>query len=126
MRLIIGLAILLAGCSDGTSPTSKDGEFWTYTIDGDTFKDGSQQSWRLARIDAAELPGHCRPGRECAKGDPRVATAVLQSLLSEVPIRCKLITTDAYGRNIGECWTKSGKNISNEMLRLGVVEEYRR
>lgn len=38
-------------------------------VDGDTLRCGSTRI-RLSSIDAPELPGHCRPGRECTPGDP--------------------------------------------------------
>jgi micrococcal nuclease len=126
------LALGLASCDENTfrngrDPTSQTGSSDARAIDGDTFTTwNGSQAWRLARIDTPELPGHCRPGRECVKGDPFVAKAVLSELLRDTPIKCKRVTTDVYGRDIGECWTKNGKNISNEMLRLGVAEEYQR
>ena len=120
--------VALAGCNpnNGADPLSERGDYTAEVIDGDTFSSRRGGNWRLARIDTPELPGHCRPGRECVKGDPYLATAALDALLRDVPIRCKLVTTDVYGRNIGECYTASGKNISNEMLRLGVAERYER
>ena len=42
-------------------------------LDGDTFTcDGKRI--RMAGIDAPELPGHCRTGRDCAPGDPYDST----------------------------------------------------
>jgi len=39
--------------------------------DGDAIRCGSQgKSMRLYAIDAPEMPGACRPGRQCTPGDP--------------------------------------------------------
>jgi micrococcal nuclease len=123
---LLAIALLcLAGCGDN-SASGPDGTPYATPIDGDTFQDWEGKRWRLARIDTPELAGHCRPGRECVDGDPIVAKAVLEALLEDAPIKCKLVDVDVYKRNIGECYTASGKNISNEMLRLGVAERYER
>ncbi len=46
-------------------------------IDGDTLRCG-QETIRLLGIDAPELPGHCRQGRDCAPGDPFASKVALQ------------------------------------------------
>jgi micrococcal nuclease len=129
---LLAIALLcLAGCEEMWIPYDvgkERGDQSPQAIDGDTFLSGyrKDEPWRLARIDTPELPGHCRPGRKCVDGDPIVAKAVLEALLEDAPIKCKLVDVDVYKRNIGECYTASGKNISNEMLRLGVAERYER
>ncbi|WP_083554990.1 thermonuclease family protein [Novosphingobium sp. NDB2Meth1] len=71
-------------------------------IDGDTFScDGVRI--RLAGIDAPELPGHCRPGRRCAPGDPYASTEHLRKLLQAAPVECRKIDTDSYGRTVARC-----------------------
>lgn len=57
-------------------------------IDGDTLRCGGVGLVRLARIDAPEMAGHCRRGRQCAPGDPVAAKAALSAMLVG-PVRCK-------------------------------------
>lgn len=47
-------------------------------IDGDTFDCGGIRI-RMQGIDAPEMPGHCRPGRNCTVGDPWASTANLRA-----------------------------------------------
>ena len=122
MRRAFLLALALAGC-DSHTPRG-DLTFIGRVVDGDTFVDSRGERWRLARIDTPEL-GPCRPGRDCADGDPHEAKAVLEALLGNV-VTCRRVDTDHYGRSIGECYTASGRNISDELLRLGVAERYGR
>ncbi len=51
-----------------------------YVVDGDTLRCGSERV-RLAGIDAPEMPGHCRPGRECTAGDAFASRDGLQALV---------------------------------------------
>ena len=64
--------------------------------DGDTIRCGSERI-RLLGIDAPELPGHCRPGRDCAPGDPYASS---RSLLDAVGIEMTIerVGEDRYGR----------------------------
>lgn len=67
-------------------------------IDGDTLRCGAERV-RLVGIDAPELPGHCRPGRNCAPGDPYAATSALAGMVrSSMAIR--RYGEDHYGRTI--------------------------
>lgn len=67
-------------------------------IDGDTLRCGGERV-RLVGIDAPELPGHCRPGRDCAPGDPYAATSTLGAMVrSSMPIR--RYGEDHYGRTL--------------------------
>lgn len=138
MRLPYIMAVAIAAlalCScEGTGPTSKHGDYGSglRVIDGDTFIGTDDTDWRLARIDAPEMPNHpCHGYRvehnTCPTGDPFVAKSVLQALLHDgAPIKCKRVDVDVYQRNIGECYMRDGRNISDTLLRMGVVEEYRK
>lgn len=73
--------------------------------DGDTIRCGDERI-RLLGIDAPEMPGHCREGRDCAPGDPYASTASLRSaLVGELYIN--RVGTDRYGRSIATI--KGGK-----------------
>ena len=67
-------------------------------IDGDTLRCGGERV-RLLAIDAPELPGHCRPGRDCAPGDPFASTASLSAALGG-ELRIERIGEDHYGRTL--------------------------
>lgn len=71
-------------------------------LDGDTFDCGATRV-RLHGIDAPELEGHCRPGRECAPGDPYASTEHLRSLIGTQTLQCRQTDTDVYGRMVARC-----------------------
>ena len=86
-------------------------------LDGDTFKcDG--QSIRMVGIDAPELPGHCRPGRECTPGDPYASSANLEALIAGGEVACRTVDTDAYGRTVARC-TAGDVDLSCEQMEGG-------
>ncbi|KTR82509.1 hypothetical protein NS277_13445 [Novosphingobium barchaimii] len=66
--------------------------------DGDTIRCGNERI-RLLGIDAPELPGHCRPGRGCAPGDPHASTSNLVAAMSG-QLTIKRIGEDHYGRTL--------------------------
>lgn len=72
-------------------------------IDGDTF-DCSGTRIRMEGIDAPEMPGHCRPGRECTPGDPFKSSANLSGLVQSTPVECHKTDTDRYGRTVARCY----------------------
>jgi len=123
-RFLTGaLAVLiLAACSQ-----SPDFEWRPYTaIDGDTIRvGGGGPNIRLARIDAPELPGHCRRGRRCASGDPYASKAALQALLDAGLLVCENVDRDFYRRRLAEC-SVNGRNLSDAMLSAGHAQLYRR
>lgn len=87
--------------------------------DGDTIKCG-KEAIRLSGIDAPELPGHCRKGRDCAPGDPVASQANLQANLQALITKRRLaierIGTDRYGRTIAIVRAR-GVNLSCSQLR---------
>lgn len=86
-------------------------------VDGDTFRcDGTRI--RLQGIDAPEAGGRCRPGRDCAPGDPVASTANLRALLSRGPTECRATDTDIYGRTVARC-TTGGADLSCAQIRAG-------
>lgn len=78
--------------------------------DGDTLRCGSTRI-RLSSIDAPELPGHCRKGRECTPGDPYASTENLRRLVKGEAVACRQIDTDHYGRAVAFCSVK-GQDLS--------------
>lgn len=67
-------------------------------IDGDTLRCG-EETIRLLGIDAPELPGHCREGRDCAPGDPFAAKAALQ-VTARGEATVERIGRDMYARTL--------------------------
>lgn len=87
-----------------------------YIIDGDTM-DCSNHRIRLDGIDAPEMPGHCRPGRNCTPGDPHEARKFLHAV-SRGSVTCIPDGEDSYGRTIARC-SKGNKDLSCAMIRSG-------
>ncbi len=95
-----------------------------HITDGDTFRcDG--QNIRLANIDAPELPGHCRAGRDCTAGNPHAARDYLHRL-TRGRVECQRLSTDVYGRTIARC-AAGGQDLSCAMVGARhAVERYGR
>ncbi len=55
---------------------------------------------RLLGIDAPELPGHCRRGRQCVEGDPYASKAALAALIARGPATIARRRHDRYGRTL--------------------------
>ena len=86
-------------------------------VDGDTFRcDGKRI--RLQGIDAPELDGHCRPGRQCTPGDPVASSDNLKGLMASGTTRCIQTDTDRYGRIVARC-TSGEADLSCEQVRSG-------
>jgi len=75
-------------------------------------------SMRLQGIDAPEMPGACRAGRNCVDGDPFAARDYLRSLTVGKTLQCVQEDTDTYGRAIVNC-TAGALNISCAMIESG-------
>lgn len=97
---------LLAAAFACASPT---------VTDGDTLRCG-QERIRLLGIDAPELPGHCRRGRACVKGDPFASKRSLARGVALGRVRVQPIATDRYGRTIAVV-RAGGVNLSCWQLR---------
>jgi endonuclease YncB( thermonuclease family) len=85
-------------------------------IDGDTLDCGGERV-RLSGIDAPEMPGHCRPGRDCVAGDPFAARRYLQTL-TRGRVDCTVRGTGYYGRAIARCQSRN-RDLSCAMLSAG-------
>lgn len=85
-------------------------------IDGDTLRCGDERI-RLLGIDAPELPGHCRRGRNCAPGDPRRAK---EQLAKAIRGRAQIerVGFDRYGRTLATVRV-NGRDLSCGQLATG-------
>lgn len=98
-----------------------------YHHDGDAIRCGGKgRSDRLYAIDAPEMPGACRPGRECTPGDHYASRDHLRALTAGKAVECRQIDLDRYGRKIVRCLV--GENdLSCAMVQDGfAVERYGR
>lgn len=86
--------------------------------DGDTIRCGSERI-RLLAIDAPELPGHCRQGRVCARGDAYASTSSLAEAMTGT-LRIERTGTDHYGRTLATVSGDKG-DLSCWQLRHGQV-----
>lgn len=86
-------------------------------VDGDTLRCGSERV-RLHGIDAPEMPGHCRPGRDCVEGDPFTSTEHLRKLAGRGALTCERVDTDSYGRTVARC-EADGVDLSCGQIEAG-------
>jgi micrococcal nuclease len=84
-------------------------------VDGDTLRCGVERV-RLIGIDAPEMPGHCRPGRRCAPGDPVASKAALERWVKGRPVTLERHGQDAYGRTLAYAYV-GGVELSCAQLR---------
>lgn len=81
---------------------------------------------RMHAIDAPEMPGACRPGRQCTPGDPYAARDYLRRLTKGRDVKCEEKDVDAYGRMVVRC-TADGRDLGCAMVEGGhAVERYGR
>lgn len=92
-------------------------------LDGDTFDCGGMRV-RLAGIDAPELPGHCRPGRECTPGDPYASTENLRRLIGSSELKCRQSGIDHYGRAIAQCSAGEQDLSCGQLKQAQAVRRY--
>jgi len=85
--------------------------------DGDTIRCGSERI-RLTAIDAPEMPGHCRQGRDCAPGDPFASRDAIKSILSGATASIERLGVDRYGRTVADVYV-AGKSLSCLQLSAG-------
>ena len=105
-----------AASGQTTAPITASG---CYALDGDTLRCGSVRI-RLVGIDAAELPGHCRAGRQCAPGNPAAHRAALARLasgrLTILPLKL-----DKYQRMVARVRNAAGQDLSCAMIMAGAT-----
>jgi len=62
-------------------------------------------------IDAPEMPGHCRRGRDCVSGDPFASKSNLERMIAGEPVRCVQTDIDHYDRIVALC-SVNGRDLS--------------
>lgn len=88
-----------------------------YVTDGDTFRCSDGTRVRLSSIDTPEMPGSCRPGRDCAPGNPHAARAALERLIGGRTVQCEPVGM-SYNRVAAWC-SSNGIDLSCAMVRSG-------
>lgn len=102
-------------------------------VDGDTLRCRDVVRVRLARIDAPEMPGHCRAGRHCVPGDPYASRESLARLIADHEVSCTVVdaspdrggfqATDRYGRPVAWC-RADGRDLSQSQLEGGFAVKW--
>lgn len=87
-------------------------------VDGDTLRCAGERI-RLLGIDAPELPGHCRPGRQCVAGDAQAATRSLAAAIGGA-LTIERVGVDRYGRTLAMV-AGAGGDLSCHQLRAGAA-----
>jgi endonuclease YncB( thermonuclease family) len=126
MKMLILTSAAFVGAIVGLWPSfTSGGDAKTETVrgcfvtDGDTIRCGDERI-RLLGIDAPELPGHCRQGRECTPGDGYASgDSLKEAMIGD--LRINRIGQDRYGRTLAmvsgsngdlSCWQlERGKAI---------------
>lgn len=122
LRRIVVLSLLLAGCVPSEAPQAPAAPDATLlagrvsrVIDGDTLiLAGEPRRVRVWGLDAPEWKH--RGGS--------TATAAMRGLISGKTLRCQVRDIDRYGRYVGQCFLPDGRDITAEMIRMGVAREY--
>lgn len=84
-----------------------------YVVDGDTLTIQNTQV-RLFGVDAPELD---HPYGKNAKG-------ALLSLCKGHNVRAEIIAQDAHGRTVARCYLADGRDLSAEMVKLGLAIDW--
>ena len=114
----IGALVGVAPAITTTSfaPSYSDQVSGCKVTDGDTIRCRDERI-RLLGIDAPELPGHCRQGRDCALGDPYASTRSLSDAMTD-KLRIERVGEDRYGRTLAMLSGAKG-NLSCWQLEQG-------
>lgn len=88
-------------------------------IDVDTLRCGRERI-RLLGIDAPEMPGHCRRGRQCVEGDPFASKAALAAAIARGPATIERRGRDRYGRTLARVRV-NGVDLSAAQVRSGMA-----
>lgn len=118
--MIAALALACTACTPTPVPPVEPLLTACSVTDGDTLRCGEERV-RLLAIDAPELAGHCRPGRDCVEGDPLAATAALEAAVEGRALTIARFGQDRYGRTLAVVYA-DGASTSCAMIASGNAE----
>lgn len=103
----VGVASVLVDSPTSTTIVRYDDTIGGCRVtDGDTIRCGDERI-RLLAIDAPELPGHCREGRECAPGNPEASAVSLGNAMTG-QLTINRVGQDRYGRTLARVAGSAG------------------
>ena len=121
--LICAVAVL-SSCGPEKSDNSADIVGPARVVDGDTLVVGGTRI-RIFGIDAPERDQTCRDaaGRDFVCGP--VSRAAMAAIIDSRPVRCTVLDTDRYGRQVARC--RAGEtDVAAAMVEQGMAFAYRR
>jgi endonuclease YncB( thermonuclease family) len=105
------LALSLLSCAAApASVADRQPLYGCSVIDGDTIRCQDERI-RLLGIDAPELAGHCRTGRQCVAGDPLRSKLALEQAVAGKRLTIERVGKGRYGRTLGVIYA-DGRNVS--------------
>jgi len=107
------MSISLRQTRSGSLPDKPTVRGSAYVVDGDTLII-QQTQVRLFGIDAPEL-NHPHGNR---------AKWALVSLCKGKMVQAGIIAQDAHGRTVAKCWLEDGRDLSAEMVKLGLAIDW--
>ncbi len=118
LSIAIMLALSLLSCAAAPASADDREPLSACSItDGDTIRCNDERI-RLLGIDAPELPGHCRAGRQCVEGDPLRSKLALEQAIAGKRLTIKRAGKDRYGRTLGVIYADN-INISCALIAGG-------
>lgn len=118
LSLALMLAASLVSCASAPAADFDRQPLSGCTVtDGDTIRCNGERI-RLLGIDAPELEGHCRPGRECVAGDPLQSKLALEQAVAGKQLKIVRVGRDRYGRTLGVVYVGED-NVSCALIAGG-------
>ncbi len=116
MLRVAWFAIALVSLAPGKADARQD-PLPVRLADGDSFALGRER-YRLYGIDAPELHQECTDAKGKSWACGTRARSELRRIIGTDPVRCRIISTDRYGRNVAICHA-GGRDVAEEMVRAG-------